>query len=652
VTLLAASVGFGAVALVPQGAGATRRDTVTGTWKEINPDSFTCTSGGFVGFEQFGDAQSLSNSSVKGLGLSGWRVGDFGTGEYDGKYPAGDFSSEQTHFATFTPASTPTITLTHAATTLSLLVDSAAGTNVTVSALDKNDNDLGGVAHINNSHGRHMTQYDLTGGANLINSVTIDAGTGFFTVDSLCTDAPTVPTGQITLKVGDGPPGTASYMHGYGFLPDERVQVAVAGRPVTVTPPTDGAGHFDLAFNVPTSAPPGSDQIVAKGLQSKRKATADFYVHTDWNQFGYDAQKASENPTENVLDSTRVHAGLHRAWSAHVGGSQASAAAIAEGVVYVNSAEGSAFAFREDSTSSKPDSVGQVATGSSVNAPPVVDSGRVFIAEHNGFLYGFDPHLGPAHLWQYPSGSTSSFVFDSSPAVRDLVLYATDENGSIVAVKEPTGQSEPGWPITLPGSPKIHSALTLDDKNLYVGADNGMLYAIDRATRQVVWQKQAGKLALGNPVLSNKFYGPGGKVYVGSANGNVYAFNAADGSRGWQNHRLISTGYALDENLALANGVLFIGGSDPHGTLRAVSALTGDESWNTQTGAAIESKPAIADGVVYVTNTGGELVALSPSGAILTTVFVGSNSPSAPAVTDGAVFVGTGGNGRIAKYVH
>jgi hypothetical protein len=71
----------------------------------INPDTYAgCTQSAYFDFEGLPDGTNLSAAAVNGVqftttGGYTWLVGDFSTGSYNGKYPAGAYTSQGTHWA-------------------------------------------------------------------------------------------------------------------------------------------------------------------------------------------------------------------------------------------------------------------------------------------------------------------------------------------------------------------------------------------------------------------------------------------------------------------------------------------------------------------------------------------------------------------------
>jgi outer membrane protein assembly factor BamB len=93
-------------------------------------------------------------------------------------------------------------------------------------------------------------------------------------------------------------------------------------------------------------------------------------------------------------------------------------------------------------------------------------------------------------------------------------------------------------------------------------------------------------------------------VYVGSDDGNVYALNAKTGALRWS---YAAASYVLTCSPAVANSVVYAGSYA--GPLVALNALTGALLWS---GSNIEgSSPTVVGGVVYTGTNLGEYQAYS-----------------------------------------
>ena len=176
-------------------------------------------------------------------------------------------------------------------------------------------------------------------------------------------------------------------------------------------------------------------------------------------------------------------------------------------------------------------------------------------------------------------------------------LVAAPGNHAVV-VKYQTG----GW---VESSPAIGA-----DGTVYVGSNDGNLYALSTADGSRMWQYQTRGSVSSSPAIGADF-----TVYVGSDDGNLYALSTVSpdaGSLNWQ----YPTGGAIRSSPAIgADGTVYVG-SDDH-NLYALIPDGPDEDrlkWQQPTGGAIRSSPAIgADGTVYVGSNDGNLYAFSPS---------------------------------------
>jgi len=105
------------------------------------------------------------------------------------------------------------------------------------------------------------------------------------------------------------------------------------------------------------------------------------------------------------------------------------------------------------------------------------------------------------------------------------------------------------------------------------------------------------------------------------------------------------TGGAVNSSPAVADGTVYVGSSDDN--VYALDAADGTEQWSYQTGDDVFSSPAVADGTVYVGSNDNNVYALDAAdGTEQWSYQTGSEVFSSPAVADGTVYVGSF-NGRV-----
>lgn len=150
------------------------------------------------------------------------------------------------------------------------------------------------------------------------------------------------------------------------------------------------------------------------------------------------------------------------------------------------------------------------------------------------------------------------------------------------------------------------------------------------------WIFRPGDVIYSSPAVAN------GVVYIGSDDGKLYALDSRIGSIRWATR----TGNLITSSPAVANGVVYIGSWD--NKLYACDARTGRTLWASNTGREIDSSPTVANGVVYVYSRDGKLYAFDPrTGSTLWSYYIGGVSASSflidssPAIVNGMVYIGS-----------
>jgi RHS repeat-associated protein len=206
---------------------ATATNTATDT-PGIDPDAYTCDEPGYINFEGLPDGYDLSASAVGGVqftttGGYTWRVGDFSTGSYNGKYPNGAYTSEGSNWAWLgeNQGAGRIDFVNGPASRFSLLT--SAGTSVQLDAYDAQGDLLttAGPIGVNTSTGT-MDELKITRATPDMAYVIVHDDGNYFLVDSICTNAPGIYTTPIGGAVGDqmaGNPSTSLVQCEYGAYP-------------------------------------------------------------------------------------------------------------------------------------------------------------------------------------------------------------------------------------------------------------------------------------------------------------------------------------------------------------------------------------------------------------------------------------------------
>lgn len=148
---------------------------------------------------------------------------------------------------------------------------------------------------------------------------------------------------------------------------------------------------------------------------------------------------------------------------------------------------------------------------------------------------------------------------------------------------------------------------------LYIGSDDGFLYALDAVTGDLRWKLNAGSAVSSSPAVA------GETVFIGTRDNQLLAVNAESGKLLWKKETGadlpwawgFETGDSYTSSPAIINNTVLFGSGD--GFLYSFEAKNGRLQWKFQTGGRIRSTAAVgADGVtVYIGSFDGSLYSLS-----------------------------------------
>jgi len=191
----------------------------------------------------------------------------------------------------------------------------------------------------------------------------------------------------------------------------------------------------------------------------------------------------------------------------------------------------------------------------------------------------------------------------------------------------PTGRVTEQWRFQT--DDEVRSSPAVANGTVYVGSDDGRLYALAAGDGTKQWHFQTDGEVFSSPAVVD------GTVYIGSRDGNVYALNASDGSKQW----VFATDRRISSSPVVVDGTVYIGSGV---SVYAIDAGEGTERWHYQTNDIVESSPAVVDGTVYVGSDDGHLYALATSDGTERWRFETRESKSvvpSPAVVDNTVYV-------------
>ncbi len=218
---------------------------------------------------------------------------------------------------------------------------------------------------------------------------------------------------------------------------------------------------------------------------------------------------------------------------------------------------------------------------------------------------------------------------ETSPLVRNGVLYIGSENGTVYALRAKDGKQL--WTYSAGGA--VKGGIAYANGKLFFGDYGGRVQAISIKNGKQIWSSGGGG-ALG--VGGGQFYGTAavafGRVYIGNTNSSIYSFSTSDGALAWRQ----GTGGYVYSSAAVADvprlgPTVFIGSYD--GRLYALNAKSGAVRWSRSAGGRISGGIQIIGNLVFYSVLEKRTTAVAiGSGRTVWSVAKGQFNP---AVTDG-----------------
>ncbi|MBF4487889.1 PQQ-binding-like beta-propeller repeat protein [Flavobacterium sp. CSZ] len=258
--------------------------------------------------------------------------------------------------------------------------------------------------------------------------------------------------------------------------------------------------------------------------------------------------------------------------------------------------------------------------------------------------------------WKF---KTEGKIF-SSPIAKNGIVYIGSEDGFLYAIEEKSGNLK--WKFKTNGA--IHSSPSIFENTIYFGSFDGNYYAVNTQNAKLLWKfKTGGEHWLGEIgmwgmkpqtqymedlwdfYLSSPVVYTNGKtslVLFGSSDANVYSADAKTGTLKWK----FKTNGPIHGTPVIDKGKIYIGGWDA--TLYALNIESGKEIWHFATGTqmgfkGIQSSVAVLDSKVYFGAREPFFFALDAQTGKQIWKYNAENSwiLSSAVIKDNAVYVGT-----------
>jgi outer membrane protein assembly factor BamB len=215
----------------------------------------------------------------------------------------------------------------------------------------------------------------------------------------------------------------------------------------------------------------------------------------------------------------------------------------------------------------------------------------------------------------------------SSPAVVDGTVYVGNNDGTLYAIDAVSGEET--WSYET--DEEVMSSPAVVDGTVYVGSHDERLHAVDADSGDREWVFEADGTVFASPTYRDE------TLYFGSQNGSMYAVDTA-GEKRWQR----SVGDRVDSTAAVADDTVYVGtwDDDRTGSVVALDAASGEQVNEYPAGGEVACSPTVVDGVVYFGDYARVFYAVDTGTAELVwgREFDGAIL-SSPVVDDGTVYV-------------
>lgn len=231
----------------------------------------------------------------------------------------------------------------------------------------------------------------------------------------------------------------------------------------------------------------------------------------------------------------------------------------------------------------------------------------------------------PKVVWEENVGSGADDYFSRiSPVIAYDKLFTGSREGDVAAIDPKTGNEI--WSIDLSNIddesgffdrkiPALISGGPVAGINkIFLGSENGKIYALDAQTGKLDWQSTIKGEVLSAPAIDS------GILVVNSSSGVMKAYNASTGEELWKIDQdtpaLTLRGISAP---SISSGGVFIG--TPDGNLSVYILENGQQGWSSPIGEAsgstefervidVDSSPVVFGDKVYTISSRGNLVAL------------------------------------------
>jgi outer membrane protein assembly factor BamB len=227
-------------------------------------------------------------------------------------------------------------------------------------------------------------------------------------------------------------------------------------------------------------------------------------------------------------------------------------------------------------------------------------------------------------LWSENIGGIGGYFSRLKSTVAYDMVFSANRDGDIYAFALTNGKQK--WHTDISAlkfkagffdsrkSAMLAGGVIAGMDKVFIGSENGELYALDAQTGDLVWQSDVKGEIIAPPAIDS------GIVVVNTVSGVVKAFNASDGKEVWRLEQEVPPlSLRGTSSPVIASGGVLIGGAS--GDLSVYLLDSGREGWTTSIGEAtgstelervvdIDSSPIVFGDKIYAISSRGNLTAI------------------------------------------
>ncbi len=234
--------------------------------------------------------------------------------------------------------------------------------------------------------------------------------------------------------------------------------------------------------------------------------------------------------------------------------------------------------------------------------------------------------ISPKKVWQSKVGKgVAHYESGLKPLIRDNRVYAASREGLVEAKNLSNGRTLWRFDLRNEGKPSLFSRFNSDTariaggisysgNKLFLGTEDGEVFALDAETGQLVWRVPVKGEVLASPAAAE------GLVVAATAAGTIIALDQETGEQRWvfEDEQPALTIRGVSEPVIESGGVIYGSGT---GRVGVLIADRGFQAWEEPIAVSqgttdlsrlvdVDAKPIVVAGTLYSIAYNGELVAM------------------------------------------